>query len=305
METILITGGTGLIGSALSELLVAQGYRVIILTRKPGPQVKENISFAAWDVKKGTIDSASIAGADHVIHLAGAGVADKRWTDDRKKEIVSSRVDSGKLLVKALSEVPNQVQTVVSASAIGWYGPDKKSSKKPFVETDPPDSDFLGEACRLWEQSIEPVKSLGKRLVILRTSIVLSEKGGAFPELTKTLKFAIASILGDGKQVISWVHLDDICRMYLFFIQNKNTAGVYNAAAPEFVTNKALVLLAAKKINRPFIPVHVPEFALKIVLGEMSIEVLKSTTVDGEKIRKAGFKFIYPGIDAAVNELIR
>ncbi len=304
METILITGGTGLIGSVLTELLVSQDYKVIILTREPKKQIKENIIYAAWNIKKGTIDSNAIASADHIIHMAGAGVAEKRWTDSRKKEIVSSRVDSSKLLVRALSEAPNKVQTVVSASAIGWYGADEKNGKTAFVETDPSAADFLGETCRLWEDSIRPVTLLGKRLVILRTSIVLSKKGGAFPELIKTLKVAVASILGEGKQVISWIHADDICRMYLFAIQNKNLKGPCNAAAPEHVTNKELVLKAARVRNKPFIPVHVPTFALKLALGEMSTEVLKSTTVDDAKIRNEGFRFIYPGIDAALNELL-
>jgi hypothetical protein len=303
METILITGGTGLIGTALTDLLISQGYKVVILTRELRRQVKENISYARWDVRKGKIDSSAIASADHIIHMAGAGVADKRWSGRRKKEIVSSRVDSSRLLIKALTEIPNKVQTIVSASAIGWYGPDAKGSKKAFVEADPPGNDFLGNTCRMWEESIQPVTALGKRLVILRTSIVLSNKGGAFPELVKTRKFGIASILGSGDQVISWIHIDDISRMYLYAITNKGTQGVYNAAAPEHVTNKELVLKTARAKKRPFIAVHVPAFALKIILGEMSIEVLKSTTVDDAKIRNTGFKFLYPTVDAALNQL--
>lgn len=305
METIVITGGTGMIGTALSGLLMSQGYRVIILTRKPRKQVREQIGYALWDVKNGTIDERTIASADHIIHIAGAGVAEKRWTDSRKKEIISSRTDSSRLLIRAMNEIPNRVQTVVSASAIGWYGPDAKESRSAFVETDPPATDFLGETCRLWEESIRPVSLMGKRLVILRTPIVLSNKGGAFPELTKTLQGGIASVMGDGKQIMSWVHLEDICRMYLFAIQNKNMEGTYNAAAPEHISNKDFIIRAAKIKDKPFIPVHVPVFALKLLLGEMSVEVLKSTTVDDSKIRNAGFKFIYPGVDAALNELMR
>jgi uncharacterized protein (TIGR01777 family) len=304
METILITGGTGLIGKELSELLVSHGYKVVILTRSPRRQVRENISYASWDIKKGTIDASAIANADHIIHMAGSGVAEKRWTDSRKKEIISSRTDSSRLLIKVLHEIPNRVKTVVSASAIGWYGPDPKNGNSTFVETDPSFKDFLGETCRLWEQSIRPLTMMGKRLIILRTSIVLSNKGGAFPELTKTLKWGIASILGSGKQIVSWIHVDDICRMYLFAIQDENMQGVYNAAAPEHITNKELVMKAARARKRPYIPVYVPVFGLKMVLGEMSIEVLKSTTVNDKKVRDAGFKFIYPGIDAALNELL-
>lgn len=304
METILLTGGTGLIGTALTELLLAQGYKVVILTRESRKQVSEQLRYALWDVKKGFIDRTAVGEADHIIHLAGAGVAGKRWTESRKKEITDSRVDSGELIVKVLSETANKVQTVISASAIGWYGPDIKGSNKAFVETDPAASDFLGETCRRWEASIQPVKTLGKRLVILRTSIVLSKKGGAFPELTRSQNLGIASILGGGQQVISWIHIDDICRMYLFALLNNKTEGVYNAAAPEFITNKAFVLQAAKLKNRPFIAVHVPEFALKLLLGEMSVEVLKSTTVDAGAIRQQGFRFLFPTVEAALNELI-
>jgi uncharacterized protein (TIGR01777 family) len=303
METILITGGTGLIGTTLSELLVAQGYKVVILTREPRQLTGENLSYATWDIKNGTIDKNAVAAADHIIHMAGAGVAEKRWTESRKKEIADSRVNSSRLLIKALEENPNKVQTVISASAIGWYGPDVSPGTRAFVETDPASTDFLGETCRAWENSIQPVTAMGKRLVVLRTSIVLSKKGGAFPELTKTLKVGIASILGSGRQVVSWIHIDDICRLYLYALQNKNMQGVYNAATPAYITNKELVLKAAKKRNKPFIAVHVPEFALKLALGEMSTEVLKSTTVGDAKIRNAGFKFIYPEIDAALNQL--
>jgi uncharacterized protein len=303
METILITGGTGLIGTALSELFINRGYKVIVLTRSQKPP-KGNISYALWDINKSIIDKNVIAGADHIIHLAGAGVADKRWTRKRKSEILNSRVLSAKLLVKSLNETENKVQTVVSASGIGWYGADTKGSKRAFVESDPPDTDFLGETCRLWEESIQPVTVMGKRLVIFRTGIVLSNAGGAFVEFKKPLKAGIAAILGNGNQAVSWIHIDDICRLYLAAIENKNLYGVYNAVTPEHVTNKELTIKLAKARKKPFIPVHVPEFALKIVLGEMSIEVLKSTTVDASKIRDSGFNFLFPGLDAALNELI-
>lgn len=302
MKTILVSGGTGLIGTALTELLVSKGYKVIILTRSPKPP-RENISYAAWDINKSVIDVNAIKQADHIIHLAGAGVGDKRWTKKRKEEIVNSRVKSAALIIKTLNETQNKVESLVSASGIGCYGPDKKG-KKAFVETDPFDKDFLGETCRLWEESVQPVTAMGKRLVILRTGIVLSDKGGAFPEFKKPMKAGIAAILGSGSQVVSWVHIDDICRMYLAAIENTSMNGPYNAVSPEPITNKELVVRTAKARKKPFIPVHAPEFALKIILGEMSIEVLKSTTVDCSKIRGTGFKYLYPTFDSALNELI-
>ena len=303
METVIITGGTGLIGSALTQLLISKGYSVIILSRKKHASIG-NVHYALWDVKTSYIDPDAIRNADHIVHLAGAGVADKRWTDRRKKEIVSSRVESSKLIVKALTEIDNNVKTVVSASAMGWYGPDRKD-RKPFVETDPPSGDFLGTTCKLWEGSIQPVVKLNKHLVCVRTGIVFSTQGGAFKEFLKPFKGGIAAILGSGKQIISWIHIDDLCRLYLAAIENQDLSGSYNASAPDPVSNKQLMLKIGKARNHPFIPVHVPEFALKIILGEMSIEVLKSATMDDSKIRNAGFNFIFPTIDAALNDLIR
>ena len=303
METVIITGGTGLIGTALSSLLTSKGYKVIILSRKQR-QAKENVSYAVWDLKKSYIDPEAVRQADHIIHLAGAGVADKRWTKKRKQEIRDSRVNSGKLIVKSLTEIENKVRTVVSASGLGWYGPDIKG-KTAFIESDPHANDFLGSTCKLWEESIHPVTDLGKRLVILRTGIVFSNKGGAFKEFLKPLKAGVAAILGSGNQVVSWIHIDDICRLYLAGVEMHHLNGIYNASAPETITNKQLMLRIGKARRRPYIPIHVPDFALKVVLGEMSIEVLKSATINDSKIRNAGFHFIYPTVEAAINDLVR
>ncbi|HSY77763.1 MAG TPA: DUF1731 domain-containing protein, partial [Bacteroidia bacterium] len=203
----------------------------------------------------------------------------------------------------ALKNNSNKVTTVISASAIGWYGPDK-IPVKPFVETNEADTSFLGETCKLWEQSIEPVQQLGKRLVKLRTGIVLSNEGGALIEFKKPLQLGVASILGNGQQVVSWIHIDDLCKVYIDAIENDSLRGAYNAVAPTPVTNKVLTLTLAKEMRgRSFIRVHVPEFVLKIMLGDRSIEVLKSTTVSCEKIRQTGFDFLYPTIDLALKEL--
>jgi len=307
MSTILITGGTGLLGSALTKLLLSEGHKVIILTRNPKPSNQPDIEYAKWDGKSGTIDKNAVSSADYIIHLAGAGVADKRWSEDRKKEIVESRTQSSALIIKALQEIPNHVEAVVSASAIGYYGDDEKRGpkKKSFTEEMRPDKEFLGETCRLWEESIEPVQKEGKRLVKLRIGIVLSNDGGALPEFKKPIKFGIAGVLGSGKQVVSWIHINDVCRMFLFAIQNKNLQGVYNAVAPTPVRNKELTILLAEKMKgRFFVDLHVPAFALKIMLGEMSVEVLKSATVSCEKIRTEGFNFLYPTIEAALENLV-
>ena len=304
-KTILITGGTGLIGQALTKALLEKHYTVIILTRDPSKHKpsNENITYAKWDPASQYIDIDAVKKSDHIIHLAGVNVGDKRWTKKRKREIVESRVHGSELLVKTLSGNNNTVKTIVSASAIGWYGPDTMSNKE-FTENDPAYSDFLGQTCVQWERSIEPVASFNKRLVKLRTGIVLSNEAGAFPEFKKPLRFGIAAILGSGKQVISWIHIDDLVRAYVYAIENEKMNGTYNAVAPFPVTNKHLTLELAKTVNKSFfIPMQVPSFALKIALGEMSIEVLKSATVSCKKLQAERFTFLYPHIEAAIRQL--
>jgi len=301
MPTILITGGTGLVGTALSKALLEKGYRVVILSRSTLKPVDPGTSlqYATWNIKKDQIDEEAVSGADHIIHLAGAGIADKRWTKKRKQEIVASRVDSSRLIVDSLKTIPNKVKTVVSASAIGWYGPGNGSGH-PFTEPDPPGNDFLADTCRQWEESIEPVTQLGKRLVKLRTGIVISRKGGVMKELMRPLRFGFATILGSGKQVTSWIHINDLVMMYINAIENDKMNGVYNAVAPAAVSNKELVLQLARSRQKFFIPVHIPSFVLKMLLGEMSVEVLKSATISPAKITKTGFIFNYPAIGNAL-----
>jgi uncharacterized protein (TIGR01777 family) len=304
-SSILITGGTGMIGTELRRALQERGYRIIILTRENDKlPAKENTRYAHWDIGRQEIDAGAIRDADHIIHLAGAGVADKRWTGKRKQEIIDSRVKSAELLVKAMQQYPNKIKTVVSASAIGWYGPDDVvPNLHPFTEYAPPHNDFLGETCRQWEAAIEPVTAMGKRLVKLRTGIVLSRQGGALASFKKPLKFGLATILGSGKQVMSWIHIDDLVEMYIMAITNEQLKGPYNAVAPNPVSNKQLVRSLAKHRNRFYIPVYVPSFLLKWVLGEMSIEVLKSCTASSDKVQKAGYGFRYPAIDQAIRSL--
>jgi len=285
--------------------LIEREDEVIVLTRNPaGKKPSPGIRYAAWDVKAQTIDPWAVTEADYIIHLAGAGVGDKRWTSKRKKEIVDSRTQSSALLVKTLRENKHKVKAFISASGIGWYGEDTVPGKKPFVETDPNAEDFLGETCRLWEASVDPVAELGIRLVKFRTGIVLGNNGGAFKEFKRPLRFGIAAILGNGKQMVSWIHLADITRAYVFALENEKMNGVYNAVTANPQTNKDLVMLMATVFRNTFyLPLHVPAFILKIVLGEMSIEVLKSATVSNEKLRDAGFLYLYPSLIAAFQQL--
>lgn len=307
MEEILITGGTGMIGKALTQALIERGYNVIVLSRQVNDKQKtknDKLSYALWDIGKQTIDKEAFAKADHIIHLAGASVAEKRWTDKRKQEIVNSRVESGKLIVESLKTISNKVRTVISISGIGWYGPDPQiPNQQPFSENDGVDKSFLGETCRQWEAAIEPVSFMGKRLIKFRTGIVLSNDGGMIVELKKPLRVGFATILGSGKQVVSWIHIDDLVRLFMYALETSSMEGVYNAVAPKPASNKDIVLEIAKRGGGKFIPVHVPAFALKIRLGEMSVEVLKSATVSSEKIQQAGFIFQYTDLESAMSQL--
>ena len=316
METVLISGGTGMIGRALSQALTERGYEVIVLTRKiPGTghavqdesqntNPESRISYAIWDVEKQNIDKNAVSKADHIIHLAGANFADKRWNEKTKKEIVNSRVDSARLIVEALKSIANKVKTVISASGISWYGTDDENDTKPFSEADPPANDFMAITCKQWEAAIEPASFLNKRLIKFRIGPVLSTEGGAYVEFKNPTRFGLAGIIGNGKQIVSWIHIDDLVRAILFAMENEKMEGVYNAVAPEPASNKDLVLkIAEKNRGKAFIAVHAPSFALKIVFGEMINEILKSTTVSSAKLQEAGFIFQYPDIESAILQL--
>ena len=307
-QTVLITGGTGLVGKALTRQLVKKGYRVIILTRNAaGKEQREDIQFATWNVSKQKIDIAALQEADYIIHLAGAGVVEKKWTPAYKKEIQDSRTESSRLIIDALKNNPNKIKAIISASAIGWYGANPLQTSPDwggFEEHENADSSFLGQTCKLWEESIEPVEGLGKRLVKFRIGIVLSNDGGALVEFKKPLQFGVAAILGNGKQMVSWVHIDDLCNLFITGIENESISGSYNAVAPTPVTNKTLTITLAKALKKKFyVPVHVPAFALQLMMGQSSIEVLKSTTVSCKKILDTGFEFRFKNIEAALEDL--
>lgn len=312
MAVVLITGGTGLVGSALTKELLDKNYDVIILTRSPEKYTSTSrLSYAKWDTAQEFIDGSVITKADYIVHLAGEGIADKRWTPKRKQQIAESRTNGSRLLVKALRENANNVKAIVAASAIGWYGSpsridsdERGTERNPFEESDPAAENFLGTTCKEWEASLDPVSSLGKRLIKFRTGIVLSKDGGAIKEFKRPLRLGIATILGNGKQVVSWIHIDDLVRLYIYAIEMERMNGVYNAVAPHPVTNKKLIIQLAKMMRGKFyVPVFVPAFILRIVFGELSIEVLKSAVVSCKKIKGEGYHFLYPSLSAAIHHV--
>ena len=305
MLTILITGGTGLVGTALTDLLLQKGYKVVILSRKKRESSNPDLQYAFWDTEKGIIEEGIISSVNYIVHLAGENVAEKRWTKKRKKEILTSRTQPGQCIVNAVLQTPNKIKAVIAASAIGWYGPDTKQNLDGFVETAPYCPDFLGETCFQWENSMNGLPESGIRLVTLRIGIVLSEKGGALKEFMKPLAFGMAAYMGKGNQIISWIHLNDLCNMILYSIESNQIEGVYNAVSPNPVSNKTLVKQLKKEMNKPLsISISIPSWFLKLLLGELSIEILKSTTVSAGKIVKSGFIFQYPTIKNALKQLV-
>lgn len=304
MQTILITGGSGLLGTYLTQQLIKQNFKVIIVGRKTTISNQPNLSYAVWNLQQQIIDESAIKQADVIVNLAGANVGSERWTVARKKEIVDSRVLAGKLLVKSLQNIPNNVRCVIQASATGWYK--LNTNGEPNREEEASNDDFLGETCKLWEESIDAVTNLSKRLVVLRFGIILSNNGGALKEFKKPLGFRMAPILGSGKQKISWLHIHDAASIILYAITNKECKGVFNAVSPEITTNKAFMISLAKKLcGKMYFPFFVPSFLLKLVLGGMSEEVLKSTCVSSSKLVSQGFEFSYPNLDIALDHLIK
>lgn len=304
METVLIAGGTGLIGNTFSMELISKGYKVFILTRNVEKRSSSNpnLVFVKWDINLGLINIDAVCSADIIINLAGASIVEKRWSEKRKNEILESRIKSSALIYKTLNENVNKVKTIICASAIGWYG--ESDMADSFIETAPASSSFLGNTCKRWEAENQKFTELGKRLVIFRIGIVLSKDGGFLTEIKKSLRFGIAAILGNGNQIVSWIHLEDLVRMFQFAIENEIINDVYNAVSNEPVTYKRLMQEYAASIKgRFFIPIHVPSFVLKIVLGEMSSEILKSIKVSNDKIKKTGFTFLYPHISNAFKQL--
>ncbi|ASU35936.1 TIGR01777 family protein [Mucilaginibacter xinganensis] len=296
-KSILLTGGTGLIGHNLTKQLLAKGYRVSHLSRKPGndPQVTTYL----WNVDKSEIDERCVADADLVVHLAGAGIADGRWTDERKKQIIDSRTKSIGLVYQLLKTKKHHVNAVVSASAIGYYS---DRGDELMTEESAPNTDFMGKCCIEWEDAVDEGLQLGLRIVKFRTGVVL-DNGGALKQMEVPVKLYVGSPLGSGRQWVPWIHWQDVVDIYLLAIENEKFEGIYNMVAPNPVTNKQLTQAIAKQLHKPLWAPNVPAFVLKLLMGEMSTIVLGSTKVSAQKIEDAGFKFKYPEIGLALKEI--
>lgn len=300
-QTVLLTGGTGTIGRRLTQLLQEKGYAVSLLSRsaKPVP----GVTVYTWDIKKGTIDPKAIETADYIIHLAGAGIADERWTDARKQEIIESRTQSTALLATALTKYKHPLKAFVSSSAIGYYGGD--SGDRPQVETSPAGTDFMAQVVRLWERSADQVAALGIRTVKIRTGVVLTMEGGALPKIAQPIKLGVGAPLGSGQQYMSWIHVDDICRMYMQALEDSSWQGVYNGVAPGPVTNESLTKQIAGILHKPLFMPNIPAFGIKLLFGEMAIAVLGSSNVLNKRIKEeTTFRYGFPNLTDALQDLL-
>jgi len=303
MQTIGITGGTGFVGSHICQLLISQGHQVIIFTRGRKKVTSAQVSYAHWDPSARECDTAALGRLDAIIHLAGANLAGARWTEKRKKEITDSRVAATSFLVQQLQTHAPNCKTMVSASATGFYGPDRPGFT-PFTEDAPSYPDFLGNLCKEWEAAAQPASGF-LRLVIVRFGIVLGKESGAFAEFVKPMPFGIMPVLGSGRQMVCWILVADLARLVCKALQDEKMQGVYNGVAPAPVTHKAMMKTIARIKGGIKIPAPVPAFALKLMLGEMSVEILKSATVSAQKVLSTGSTYQFPTIDAAVKELVQ
>lgn len=304
---VLITGGTGLVGTRLTELLLQKGYTVSYLSRQSGNEksaIHPKVRVYAWNLSQGELDAEALLEADYIVHLAGAGVADKRWTSERKQEIISSRTESTALIARHLQTVRHKVRAFISASAIGFYGAD--TGKQLMTEESKPGNDFLAEVTKRWEKAANAVAQLGIRTVKLRIGIVLSDQGGALVKIAQPIRLGAGAALGSGKQLISWIHLDDLANMFVYALENESMQGVYNAVAPNPVTNEQLTQLAAKVLNKPLWLPNVPGFGMRLAMGELAEVVLGGNHVLNQRIaRETEFTYRFTQAEKALEDLLR
>lgn len=297
-EVVLITGANGMVAQELSKTLEKE-YTVRFLTRK-----KQRDNDYEWDIKNGTIDETAFENVSHIIHLAGANISEKRWTDERKKELISSRVDSAKLLLNTLKKKNIILKSFISASGINYYG--TITTEKIYTEDDAAGNDFLSEVVVLWEKSADDFKEqkLAERVVKIRTAVVLSEKEGALKKMLPTINLGIGSPLGSGKQYMPWIHVKDICSIYEFALKNPKLEGAYNATSPQHTTNENLTKKIAEVAKKPLFMPNVPSFVLKLLFGELADALLEGSRASSQKIQEAGFQFKFPDLKAALEDLL-
>ena len=301
IKNVLITGGTGFIGKYLTNVLTANGYTVSILSRSEKKNTA-TISYYKWNVESGFIEEEAILKADYIIHLAGEGIVEKRWSEKRKKDILDSRVRPIELIASLLKQHNKPLDAFISASAIGIYG--AITSQEICKETSPPANDFLGQTCQEWEKAVDQISSLGIRTAKIRTGIVLGRNEGFLKKVQPSFKLGFGSILGTGDQYLPWIHIEDLCNIYLKTIQDQETNGAYNAAVGDNTTNASFSKALARQFGYSIWLPKVPSFFLKIILGQMSQAILEGTRVSSKKIKKTGFEFQFTDLETALTNCV-
>ncbi len=303
MKTILITGGSGLVGRKLSKLLIEKGYNVIWLSRERF--VKAEIPRYRWDYQKKEIDVEAVEQADIIVHLAGSNLGEDSWTRLKKQYIVESRVQTARLLLDTVKSLNKKLDAFISASAIGYYG--IKSTDKIFTEEDiSKESDFLSRTCRKWERAaFKFQEELNVRTVALRTGFVVSKNSEAFKKMIIPTRLGLGAPIGKGTQFLSWIHIEDLCRIYLKAIEDAEMQGIYNAVSPEFITNADFMYKLAKVMKRPFFMPNVPSFLLRLMMGEAAVMVLRGNRISAEKIQDAGYEFLYDTAEKAIKASLK
>ena len=292
---VLITGGSGLLGSSLTQKLLSENIEVVHLTREKNS--KNDVKNYLWNWGKNEIDERCFNGITHIIHLAGAGIAEKAWTQKRKNTIVKSRVLTARLLHSKIESLNIDLKAFISASAVGFYG--AQVSEKEFNESDVSYEDFMGNCCKQWENAADLFIPIS-RVVKLRLGVILDKDFGALPRIARMIKNRIGSPLGTGGQYMPWIHIDDAVEIFYKAIRNNEYSGVYNAVSTENITNSILTKSVGRVLNRKIWLPNVPSFILRFLYGEMSDTILKGVKVSNKKIKNLGFKFKYDKIDEAL-----
>jgi uncharacterized protein (TIGR01777 family) len=295
---ILITGGSGTLGSALTQKLLKNNIEVVHLTREKNS--KNDVKNYLWDWSKNEIDENCLIGVTHIVHLAGAGIAEKAWTKRRKNIIVKSRVLTARLLLSKINALDLKLSAFISASAVGYYG--AQISEKTFIETDKSYEDFMGNCCKQWENAADKYNPI-TRVSKFRLGVILDKNSGALFKIARMVKNRIGSPLGNGKQYMPWIHLEDAVNLFYFAIMNNEIKGTFNAVSQEIITNKELIFKIGKVLNRKIWMPNVPSFVLKFIYGEMSDTILKGVKVSNEKIKSLNFKFKYEKVDEALRAI--
>jgi uncharacterized protein (TIGR01777 family) len=296
-KNVLITGGTGFIGRCLTEKLLERGYTVSILTRNTKPN-KDRVFYYIWDVSTQSIEEAAILKADYIIHLAGENIAEKRWTAKRKTAILDSRVQSARLIYDTLKKLNKRVDVFVSASGIGYYG--AVNGEGICTENTLPANDFVGTVCQEWENAADLMVGLGIRTVKIRTGLVLGKEEGILKKLSPIFKKGLGSALASGKQYMPWIHVHDLCMMYIEAIENGKMTGAYNATINDSTTNLIFSKDLANSYGFSIWLPKVPAFLIRLMLGERAVLLLTGRRVSSDKIKKLGFRFQFKNLRKAL-----